>query len=176
MDALRYSLFAPSTTTVMLVYGIVDALLTMTGERYKCKDDNGKPLLSIPYEPWNAPTDPKYKGSTDKAYRAFKMFENVKEWNFMALPPMWVFAVYGGSLPFLTDGMMDGVVLVSGAVYAVATRMFMSGYMDSPEKRLSGFKLRRKVFEFWLFGSAVSLAWSGLGRYGIVGKDGWMKV
>ena len=78
MEALRHSLFAPSTTTVMMVYGIVNAMSCMIRDRYKCKDDNGKPLLPHPYEPWNSPTDPKYKEATDKAYRGFCHWEQLE--------------------------------------------------------------------------------------------------
>jgi hypothetical protein len=176
MEALRYSLFAPSATTVMMVFGIANAMSAMIKTRYQCKDDNGKPLLPHPYEPWNVPSDPKYKDVTDKAYRAFKMFENVKEWTFMALPVMWVFAVYGGDLPYVSQSMIDGAILVSGVVYTVATQMYVSGYLESAEKRISGFKLRLKVGQFWLLGSVLSLVSAGLLRFQVIKKDGWMQV
>jgi len=161
---------------VMMACGIANAMSTMLAVRYKCKDDNAKLLLPNPYEPWNAPTDPKYKEATDKAYRSFKMFENVKEWNFMSMPIMWVFAIFGGDLPYMTQGKMDGIILVSGVTYAVATHMFSSGYVQLPEKRLTGFYLRRRVCEFWLVGSLISLVWFSLGYVGIIKKDGWMQV
>ena len=176
MEALRHSLFAPSTTTVMMVYGIINAMSCMIRDRYKCKDDNGKPLLPHPYEPWNSPTDPKYKEATDKAYRGFKTFENVKEWAFITMPVMWVFAIYGGALPYMTQQRMDGVILASGALYTVATHLYTSGYVESAEQRITGFKLRLKVCQFWLLGAVVSLLWSGCCHFGIIKQDGWMKL
>lgn len=169
MEALRYSLFAPSAVTIFMVFGCAHAMSEMVKPRYAAKDDNGKPLLVHPYEPWNAPTDnPKYKEMCDTAFRAFKMFENVKEWTFMALPPMWVFAIYGGDLPYVTDTIMDGMILSSGALYMVANYWYTKGYISAPENRLEGFKLRRKVTEFWLLGSVVSIVWGGLVRFGVV--------
>lgn len=176
MEGLRHTLFAPSTTTFMMVCGVAHAMSAMIKPRYKCKDENGKPLLPHPYEPWKVPDDPKSKEATDKAYRAFKMFENVKEWTFLTMPVMWVFAIYGGDLPYITENMMDGVILISGTVYAAATHMYASGYLEAPDKRITGFKLRRKVAEFWLFGAASALLWGGLMRIGVVKKDGWMNV
>lgn len=168
MEALRHTLFAPSMTSFLMVFGCVQALMEMIKPRYAAKDDNGKPLLPHPYEPWNTPTDPKYKETVDKVYRAFKMFENVKEWTFMSLPIMWIFAIYGGALPYMTDTLMDGIILSTGALYAISNVMYIHGYVEAPEKRLPGFQLRKKVVMCWLLGSFVSLVWGGLTRFGLV--------
>mmetsp|Transcript_100850 Transcript_100850/g.291637 ORF Transcript_100850/g.291637 Transcript_100850/m.291637 type:complete len:179 (-) Transcript_100850:90-626(-) len=178
MEGLRHSLFAPSTASVLMLFGIVDAMKSMVEARYAAKDDNGKHLLPHPYEPWNAPKDPKNKDVVDKAYRAFKMFENVKEWTFMCLPSMWIVAIYGGDLPYVSDNIMDAITLASGALYSIATKMYISGYLESPGKRMTGFNIRRRVAEFWLFGSAACMAWSGAIRFGLVkgGANGWMSV
>lgn len=168
MEALRHSLFAPSVTTIFMVFGCAHGILEMVKLRYACKDDNGKPLLPHPYEPWNAPTDPKYKDSVDAVYRAFKMVENIKEWTFLSLPIMWVFALYGGALPYMTDAIMEGIILASGAAYCVGNYWYVNGYIESAAKRLKGFQVRRRVFEFWLLGSLASVVWGGLIRYGIV--------
>ncbi len=168
MEALRHSLFAPSATTFVMVFGCVQAMMEMVKLRYAAKDDNGKPLLGHPYEPWNAPADPKYKDAVDKAYRSFKMFENVKEWTFLSLPIMWIFAIYGGALPYMTQNIIDGIILSSGALYAISNVMYVYGYVEAPEKRLQGFKLRRKVVNLWLLGSVLSIFWGGLVRFGLI--------
>jgi hypothetical protein len=171
MEALRYSLFAPTTATVFMVFGTFHAMKEMAKTRYAANDENGKTLLPHPYEPWNVRTtdNPKHTEACDKAYRAFKMFENVKEWTFMSLPLVWVFAIYGGDLPYATDAMMDGTILVSTGLYMLANAQYIEGYISAPEKRFKGFKLRRKVVEFWLLGCLVSIGYGGLVRYGLVG-------
>ena len=168
MEALRHSLFAPSTTTFLLTVGCVQAMMEMVKIRYAAKDENGKPLVRHPYEPWNVPTDPKYKEALDKVYRSFKMFENIKEWTFMSLPLIWIFAIYGGALPYMTDFILDGIILGTGALYAFGNGLYINGYIEAPEKRLQGFTLRKRISIFWMWGSAISLLWAGLSRFGLV--------
>jgi len=158
---------APSAGTIVMLYGCFHAMGEMAKLRYAAKDENGKPLLKHPYEPWQ-PIDPKHKKVTDAAYRGFKMFENVKEWTLMSVPFMWIFKLYGGCLPFVDDDMVDVAVLVSSAVYAYATSQYISGYIESPSKRMFGFKVRRRVCEFWLFGSVGAIVWAAAQRFGIV--------
>ena len=167
MEALRHSLLAPSGATVLMVFGTFDALKSMVTVRYAAKDDNGKFLFPHPYEPWKT-VDPKYQEQADNAYRAFKMFENVKEWTLLSLPVMWVFSIYGGGMPYVTDPIMDGLIVASGGLYMLGNHWYIRGYLSAPEKRLTGFKIRRRVVEFWLFGSFFSVVWGGLARYGIV--------
>ena len=85
-----------------------------------------------------------------------------------SVPFMWIFKLYGGCLPFVDDDMVDVAVLVSSAVYAYATSQYISGYIESPSKRMFGFKLRRRVCEFWLFGSVCAIVWAAAQRFGIV--------
>ena len=159
MDAMRQSLMAPAGATIFMLFGCFSAMKEMVKTRYAAKDDNGKPLLPHPYSPW-VPVDPKHQDKADTAYRAFKMFENVKEWTLMSLPLMWLFWLYGGTLPYVTEPMVDGAVVLSSLAYSVGTSWYIFGYIEDASKRLKGFKLRRKVCEFWLFGSAGSFLWA----------------
>jgi hypothetical protein len=118
--------------------------------------------LPHPYCPWEK-VDPKYQVKADTAYRAYKMFENVKEWTLLSIPLMWTFWLYGGSLPYVTEPMVDTAVGITSLLYFVGTNWYIYGYIEKPEARLKGFKLRRRVCEFWLFGSAGSFLWA-LGR------------
>ena len=88
MEGLRQSLMAPSAGTIVMLFGCFHAMGEQGKLRYAAKDDDGKPLLKHPYEPW-VPIDPKYKNLTDAAYRGFKMFENVKEWTLMSGMFFW---------------------------------------------------------------------------------------
>lgn len=159
MDALRHSLMAPAGGTVLMLVGCFHAMIEMIKIRYAAKDDNGKPLLPHPYSPW-MPVEPKYQDKADAVYRAFKMFENVKEWTLLSLPLMWVFWLYAGSLPFASDAMADGAVILSSLAYVVASHWYTVGYIESPEKRMKGYQLRSKVINFWLFGSLGSFLWA----------------
>merc|ERR1712238_190998 len=130
MDALRHSLLAPTCGTFVMVLGCVDSMMAMIKVRYGAKDDNGKPLLPHPYKPWEIAgggdeKEGQHKEIADKAYRAFKMFENVKEWTSISLPFMWTFAVYGKGMtgvPYVSDDLVDGAVVLSSLVYAWANR------------------------------------------------------
>lgn len=167
MEALRHSLAIPSLTTSFIILGCMHAMSEMVKVKYSAVDEHGKPLLPHPYQPWTA-TDPKYKEKTDKAFRCFKMFENVKEWTFLALPNMWIFAIFGGGLPLVTDPIMDGIILASGIAYMVGNHWYITGYMEAPKNRLKGFQVRRRVVEFWLLGSVVSVLWGTVTKFGIV--------
>lgn len=168
MEGLRHSLLAPAGGTFLMVVGCAQAMKEMVAVRYASKDDNDKPLLPHPYSPWDK-VDPKYQDQADKAYRAFKMFENVKEWTFLSLPCMWLSSIYGGSLPYVNQNMVDAVTISSCALYALANHWFVQGYIESPENRIKGFSLRTKVVKFWLFGCGVGIFWSSLQRFGVVG-------
>lgn len=178
MDALRHSLLAPSCGTFVMVLGCVDSMMAMIKVRYSAKDDDGKPLLPHPYKPWEIPggggdekDGGKHAAIADKAYRAFKMFENVKEWTAMSLPFMWTFAVYGKGMagcPYVSDDLVDGAVVLSSLVYAYANRKYTRAYIESTEKRTKSFYLRTNVVKFWLAGSAISLFHGILKRLGVV--------
>jgi hypothetical protein len=159
---------APSAGTIVMLFGCFHAMGEMIKIRYAAKDDAGKPLLPHPYTPWT-PVDPKYHKMTDKAFRSFKMFENVKEWTLLSVPLMWIFSLYGGTLPLVDDDMVDVAVVLSSAFYAYATSQYISGYIESPKNRLKGFQIRRRVCEFWLFGSVGSVFWAALQRFGLTG-------
>ncbi|CAJ1965367.1 unnamed protein product [Cylindrotheca closterium] len=166
MEGLRQSLFAPAASSVFLVAGIAAAVKEQVGARYSAKDDEGNKLYTHPYSPW-IEIDPKYKDQADKAWRAFKMCENVKEWAFFSMPLPWVIAVFGGSLPYVEDSYVSYFLGVTSVLYGYANYQFIYGYLESPEKRLTGFKLRMRVFFLWLSGSAVSLLGYGLIAAGI---------
>jgi hypothetical protein len=156
MEGLRYTLFAPSASSFILVLGVMTAVKENISHRYAAKDEDGNPVLKHPYSPWEA-TDPKYKELTDKAWRAFKMAENVKEWTFASLPLVWIVGIFGGSLPYVSDDAVTAFLLGTSLTFAYANHKFIKGYVEAPENRIAGFKLRMKVFQVWLLGSGVSL-------------------
>eukprot|EP00526_Cylindrotheca_closterium_P023457 CAMPEP_0113631008 /NCGR_PEP_ID=MMETSP0017_2-20120614/16114_1 /TAXON_ID=2856 /ORGANISM="Cylindrotheca closterium" /LENGTH=168 /DNA_ID=CAMNT_0000541501 /DNA_START=52 /DNA_END=558 /DNA_ORIENTATION=- /assembly_acc=CAM_ASM_000147 len=165
MEGLRQSLFAPAASSFFLVMGAATAIKEMVKVRY-FKDDEGKPLYTHPYRPW-IEIDPKYKEQADKAWRAFKMCENVKEWTVFSMPLVWIIALFGSSLPYVEDSYVNYFLGVTSAVYSYANHQYIYGYMEAPEKRIDGFRLRMKVFQAWLSVSLVSLLGYGLIAAGI---------
>jgi len=166
MEALRHSLFAPAGSTFLLVIGAATAIQEMVTVRYSAKDDEGKWLYTHPYRPW-IEIDPKYKEQGDKAFRAFKMCENVKEWTLFSMPLVWIVGLFGSSLPYIEDSYVNYFLGLTSVVYTYANYRFIHGYMESPQKRLDGFYLRMKVWQVWMFGSAVSLLGYGIKAAGI---------
>ena len=63
---------------------------------------------------------------------------------------------------------MDAITVGTGCINLLGVGMYTDGYIESPKKRLRGFQIRRKVAEFWLYGSIVSLGWAALAKYGFV--------
>ena len=161
MDGLRHSLFVPATSSFFLVVGVATAIKEQVKTRYAAKDDNGKPLYEHPYRPW-IELDPKYKEQGDRAWRAFKMCENVKEWAVFSMPLVWIIAMFGSSLPYVEDSYVNTFLAATSCLYAYANHQFIFGYLESPEKRMKGFKLRMLVFKLWLLGSGLSLLGYGL--------------
>lgn len=167
MEGLRHSLLAPAGATVMMIFSCADAMKTMVMTKYSMKDDNGKLLFPHPFAPWTS-VNKEHEEKADKVLRAYRMFENVKEWTFMSLPLMWIYATNAESVPYVTKSIVDITVLTSTLVYVIGNKMFVSGYIESAEKRIKGFSLRMKVFKFWLFGSAAVVACTALEKYGII--------
>lgn len=190
MDGLQHSLLAPTCGTFILVLGCVDAMMQMVHVRYsaEAKDEQGKSLLPHPYKPWEVPvskpdsTQPPPPEIYDKAYRAFKMYENVKEWTFLSLPLMWTFAVYGKNavqpcvafvaaspwIPMTTETMIDSTVVLTSVLYAVANRQYVTGYIASVDGRIPPFYRRTNIVKFWLTASALSLAYACFQRVNLV--------
>eukprot|EP00339_Tiarina_fusa_P030148 CAMPEP_0117084810 /NCGR_PEP_ID=MMETSP0472-20121206/59682_1 /TAXON_ID=693140 ORGANISM="Tiarina fusus, Strain LIS" /NCGR_SAMPLE_ID=MMETSP0472 /ASSEMBLY_ACC=CAM_ASM_000603 /LENGTH=167 /DNA_ID=CAMNT_0004813935 /DNA_START=18 /DNA_END=521 /DNA_ORIENTATION=+ len=167
MEGLRHSLLVPAGSTVLMVMGCFHAMKEQISARYAVKDDKNESLLPHPYAPW-ASVPKEYQSKADDAYRAFKMFENVKEWTLLGIPLMWTSFLYVGGLPYMTDNYVDGLIAVTSAAYIFGNAKFISGYMKSPETRLQGFKIRRKAMESWLLISVVSIGYAVLKRVGVV--------
>lgn len=166
MEGLRHSLLAPAGGTVLVLYSTVDALMRMIKVRYSAKDDAGKPLFSLPYAPWDKP-DAKYDDQSAKVLRAFRMFENVKEWTLMGLPMMWIFSLYGGGLPYVTDNIMDVATIGSSLAFGIANTMYATGYIESTQGRLKAFAIRKTVIQFWLYGAVIGVGCGALNKFGI---------
>ena len=111
----------------------------------------------------------------DAAFRAYRMlFENVKEcWTFMAMPLiMWVFAIFGGGLPHVTNDILSYAILTSGLLYCVGNYMFVRGYISSTESRMTGLlqseaKIGGVLDACWIICSCGS-GWAGLDWTGLV--------
>ena len=168
MEELRDSLLAPAAGTVFMVLGCASAITSMNAVRYNVKDDNGKMLLSHPYKPWAEV--PKGKETEwENSFRAFKMYENVKEWTFLSLPLMWTFSCFGGAIPYANGNprAVEAAVMISSVAWMVGNKWYIEGYIKSTQDRMPGFTLRLQVFKFWLFGSLAGVAGAGLERFGV---------
>ena len=86
----------------------------------------------------------------------------------MTIPAMWVFALYGGGLPYMNDNLMDAITFASGVINLIGVGMYTDGYIEAPKKRMRGFQIRKKVAEFWLYGAVASVSWAALVKYGVV--------
>jgi len=139
----------------------------MIKPRYAAKDDNGKSLLPHPYAPWT-PVPPKNQAQADEAYRAYKMYENVKEWTFLSLPLLWTSALFGEALPFLTHNRVDALIAGTSLVWMYGNSKYISGYLKSPEDRIFGFRIRTRTTIVWLVVSSLSLGYTFLQRFNIV--------
>lgn len=148
--------------------GTFDAMMTMIKIRYSKVDDNGKSLLPHPYQPWDKPSDPKYQSDFDDAYRASKMFENVKEWTLMSLPIMWCYAIYGSAIPFMSDGKVEISILLSTFTWMYGTYHYTRGYVKSVDERIFGFKIRTYSAQFWMFGAGAGLVAGLLERFDLL--------
>lgn len=84
----------------------------------------------------------------------------------MSLPLLRVCSLYAGSLPHVTDNMVDISVIESAIAYAAANHMFAKGYIDSANGCIKGFKHRMQAFKFWLFSSATCVMCSALQQFG----------
>ena len=154
MEALRFRLAVPSSATVLMTWGCFHAMKVMIKPRYETKDDDGKSLLPHPYAPWTAVPE-KNKKQADEAYRAYKMYENVKEWTFLSLPLMWTTAVFAGCLPFMNQGRVDALIAGTSLIWMYGNSKYVTGYVKSPDDRIFGFRIRTRTTIVWLAVSSV---------------------
>lgn len=166
MEGLRQALLAPACGTFLLLGGCIVAMKDMVECRYSLKDENGKILLRHPYKPWE-PVDQKHEEMAERAFRAFKMNENVKEWTFMSVPLVWSIAIFGGDLPYVTPIMVDTFVIASCLSYALVNHRYIKGYVESPSRRIQAFYLRFTIWKIWLILAGLCLLWGILQRFGL---------
>ena len=137
----------PSICTVLVLYfGPISAMIASSKVRYSVvsKDDGKKKMLPHPYRPWIVP--PGYETGSDEAFRAFRAFENSKEWAFMFVPLMWIFCVYLSSIPRVTVKMGQIITLVVALLYVLGDQVYIKGYLESADGRVRGFVIRTVAF------------------------------
>ena len=162
MEGLRDSLLVPAGASVAMVMGSIVPMIRQAFMRGGLKDDNGKPIFSTPYKPWEVPT--KHENACDDLYRAHKAAENIKEWTFHVIPLMWVFSIFGGGIPYVSEGAVEGAVALSTATWLFGCYKYFKGYHKAAKDRQTGFLIRFVVVFFWLSGSAVGLGCAGWNR------------
>ena len=150
-----------------MTFGIFDAMKKMIPPRYNVKDDKGNKLLDHPYKPWTK-VPPENQQAADDAYRAFKMFENVKEWTMVSMPLMWTAALFAGALPFMNQDRVDILIAGVSVAWMVGSAKYANGYMKSPADRGTGFKIRMLATLGFLAISTISIGYTFLQRFNIV--------
>eukprot|EP00980_Cylindrotheca_fusiformis_P021552 scaffold8397_cov90-Cylindrotheca_fusiformis.AAC.6 len=173
MEGLRQSLIGPAASSFMLSMGSLYAIVVNIKHRHMAKDDDGKELLPHPYSPWEIPPDSKHKAMADKAWRAFKIAENIQENTVLSLPLVWIMGIFGTSTcpSHVTDKMVSTFLVSSTCIYTYANYKYIHGYVESPEKRLGGFFLRMKVFMAWTLLSGASIVGYVLRENGMIGSQ-----
>ena len=154
MEGLRQALLAPACGTFLLLGGCIVAMKDMMECRYSLKDDNGKILLRHPYKPWE-PVDQKHEEMAERAFRAFKMNENVKEWTFMSVPLVWSIAIFGGDLPYVTPNMIDTFIISSCLSYALVNHRYIKCILP-PLYYLEDLASSRRTLPFMGYPTTVS--------------------
>merc|ERR1712159_372146 len=93
---------AAAVATVGLTVNNVISLLKMIKARYSVKTSEGKNAFPHPYRPWEVPEGTLEAGA-EKAYLAYKAYENSKEWTQLMLPLVWVLSLSGEAVPYATQ-------------------------------------------------------------------------
>ena len=157
---------AAAAATVGMVAGTTLKLLGMVKPRYALKGDDGKALLQHPYQPWVEVPEEAREGA-EKAYRAFKAYENSKEWLLLTLPLVWVFSACGEAVPRLPQAGVQVITAGVMAGYLVGDHLFFTGYCEAASKRMRGFRVRTNCFKALLALASVSAACLGLRALGV---------
>ena len=157
---------AAAVATVGLTGNSVFSLLKMIRARYSVKTSEGKPAFPHPYRPWEVPEGTPEAGA-EKAYLAYKAFENSKEWLQLILPLVWVLSLSGEAVPYVTQTWVQLLTLGLAGGYAIGDRMYFSGYTESTSKRVRGFAIRTLFCQGLLAASGVSAACLGLRAMGV---------
>ena len=77
--------------------------------------------------------------------RAVRVHMNTLEWVVIFLPGMWLFAAYVHPL----------IAAVLGLVWIVGRHLYMTGYMQDPSKRSTGFLIQALATAVALFGGLI---------------------
>ena len=157
---------AAAVATVGLTGNSVFSLMKMIRARYSVKTSEGKPAFPHPYRPWEVPEGTPEAGA-EKAYLAYKAFENSKEWLQLILPLVWVLSLSGEAVPYVTQTGVQLLTLGLAGGYAIGDRLYFSGYSETAPKRIRGFFIRTLFCQGFLVASAVSAACLGLRAMGV---------
>ena len=164
MDEIRQALLPVAGGTAAMLLSTALTILGQSKLRYAVKDENKKNLLAHPYKPWIVPEG--HEEGAEKAYRGYKAYLNCQEWFFMSLPGLWLWSFYAPSLPYVTQQLADFSTVGTVAVWVMANHMYFHGYVESADKRITGFRFRTLVFRFWAYGSMASIFCATLRRFG----------
>jgi len=137
----------------------VAALLQHTKYHDSITDEAGKKLLDFPYNP-----NQQIKGRDEevsKAFRTHRAYENSKEQCQITMPFMFVFSLYGGSIPYLSERTTRWVVGTTAAGWCIGNILYVTGYMKSNEGRTTGLRVRTLCARVFMYGSIVSLGCYG---------------
>jgi len=157
---------AAAVATVGLTVNNVISLLKMIKARYSVKTSEGKYAFPHPYRPWEVPEGTPEAGA-EKAYLAYKAYENSKEWTQLMLPLVWVLSLSGEAVPYATQTGVQLLTLGLAGGYAIGDRLYFSGYSQSVSKRMRGFGIRTIFCQGLLIASGVSAACLGLRAMGV---------
>ena len=134
----------------------VHALLLHTKTRYSIKDETtGEKLLSFPYDPKQVV--PGKEDQVARAFRTHRAYENAKEWTGLTLPFLFCTSLYGASIPYVTEQTNRWVVGVTATGWCIGNLLFIQGYKESFEGRMTGFKLRTAMSRVYMYMGCLGL-------------------
>jgi len=113
-------------------------------------------VFEHPYKPWQSVAKEHAEGA-EAAYRAFRAYENSKEWAVLTIPSLWIFSVYASALPFVSPTVGAVTTASLAAVYCVGDKLYASGYGESAEGRMKGFKIRTLAFRGIAYGAIAGV-------------------
>jgi hypothetical protein len=141
-------------------------MLASSRVRYAVVESDGKKkVFEHPYRPWQS-VAPEHEKGANSAYLAFRAYENCREWLVLTLPCLWLFYLFFGAAPYVTDAAVEGLTFGLGAVYVVGNELFHSGYRGSADGRITGFKIRTVAFRGLAYGCLIGIVCVGLERLG----------
>jgi hypothetical protein len=144
---------APAVGTILVFVPLIRSWLSMP--KYRTKNVKN---WTYPYKPW------KEVDATGGVYRAFRAQENIKEWNNLFIPFLWIAHLFFTALPIVggSTTIQNMFTVAASVTMAYFNDVYFFKYRKAASDRSGSFKMRKNVTVLVLVTAIAGLVFATL--------------